>query len=84
MSNKKQSSQKMGSLAAQVLKNTQSSETAKKMAGSVLSQTNTKNQPSKQMETKASDILKSKKYNELTKSLAASVLAQSDSSNNNK
>ena len=82
MSNKKQSSKAMGSLAAQVLQDKESSEIAKKLAGSVLSQTNTENQPSKEMETTASEILKSNKYNKLTKSLAASILSQSDSNNN--
>ncbi|NLL02644.1 MAG: hypothetical protein GX265_06485 [Mollicutes bacterium] len=82
MSNKKQSSKEMGSLAAQVLQDENSSKIAKELAGSVLSQTGTDKQPSKEMETKASEILKSTKYSDLTKSLAASILAQSDSSNN--
>jgi len=82
MSNQKQSSKEMGTLASKVLKDENSSKIAKELAGSVLSQTRTLKQPTKEMETKASEILKSNKYSDLTKSLAASVLSQSDSSNN--
>lgn len=76
--NKKQSSKEMASIASKTLRNSNASGIQKQFAGSVLSQSNTKNQTGKSMETKASNVLKSNKYNNLTKSLAASVLSQSN------
>lgn len=78
MTNKKQSSPKLTSLAVNTLKDKTSSVTAKSLAASVLSQSNTSKQTGADMETKASRVLNSNKYNNETKSLAASILSQSD------
>lgn len=76
--NKKKSSPKIASLASKTLTNNQSSATAKKLAGSVLSQSKSKNQTGAEMEEYASSVLKSNKYNADTKKLAGSVLSQSN------
>ena len=76
--NKKTSSKKSAKLASETLRNSNSSATAKKLAGSVLSQVNGKNQTGAKMEDIASSVLKSNKYNSDTKSLAGSVLSQSN------
>ncbi len=76
--NKKQTSESVAALASKVLKNKKSSNIAKKLAGSVLSQTNTDNQTGADMETTASNVLKSDKYSDETKTLAGSVLSQSN------
>ncbi len=76
--NSKESSKGISSLAAKTLQDSNSSKTAKKLAGSVLSQVNKKNQTGSELEDFASSVLKSKKYNEETKSLAGSVLSQSN------
>ncbi|MEH6706196.1 MAG: hypothetical protein V7691_15485 [Galbibacter orientalis] len=76
--NKKKSSSKIASHASKTLTDNQSSATAKKLAGSVLSQTKSKNQTGAKMEEFASFVLQSKKYNSDTKSLAGSVLSQSN------
>lgn len=78
MKNKKQSSKNVSSLASQVLLDNKSSETAKKLAGSVLSQFKTKRQTGSELEDLASKVLKSDKYNEDTKTLAGSVLSQAN------
>ena len=78
MENKKTTSEKIASLAAQVLVNKDSSEIAKKMAGSALSQANKGSETGGKMEDLASKVLKSDKYNDVTKKLAASVLSQSN------
>ncbi|OQP44181.1 hypothetical protein A4H97_33565 [Niastella yeongjuensis] len=78
MSNKKTTSSNIASLASKVLLNNQSSETAKKLAGSALSQVTSRNVTGKGMETLASKVLDSGKYNPDTKKLAASILSQSD------
>lgn len=74
----KQSSKGMSTLASNVLNRASSSDIQKKLAGSVLSQTNTKNQTGSQLETVASKALSSSKYNSTTKQLAGSVLSQSN------
>lgn len=76
--NSKKSSQKIASLASKTLMDNQSSATAKKLAGSVLSQTKTTNQTGAKMEGYASAILKSNKYSSVIKALAGSVLTQSN------
>lgn len=76
--NTKQSSQGLASKAAQTLKDPSASATAKKLAGSVLSQTGSQNQTSGELETLASTVMGSSKYSDDTKSLAASVLSQSN------
>jgi hypothetical protein len=78
MTNKKTTSEKVASLASQVLTNNNSSATAKSLAGSALSQVNKDNQTGKQLEHLASEVLKSNKYNEATKELAGSILSQSN------
>ena len=76
--NTKKTSKKIASLAAQTLQDNNTSITARKLAGSVLSQVNQKNQTGSEMEDYASSVLKSNKYNNETKSLAGSILSQSN------
>ena len=76
--NTKQSSKKVAHLAAKTLGSSSSSDTAKSLAASVISQANTGKQTGKEMETVASKVLQSPKYSEETKTLAASVLSQSN------
>jgi high-affinity Fe2+/Pb2+ permease len=76
--NKKSSSDKITKLAAETLNDQNSSDIAKSLAGSVLSQSGTDKETSGEMEDKASKVLQSEKYSENTKSLAASVLSQSN------
>jgi hypothetical protein len=76
--NTKSTSSKVAALASETLTNPNSSDIAKKLAGSALSQTNTGNQTGKEMETTASKVLQSDKYSEQTKELAASILSQSN------
>ncbi|PPL04276.1 hypothetical protein [Parapedobacter indicus] len=78
--NKKITSDKVASLAAKVLGNPNSSEIAKKMAGSALSQKQSKHQTGSEIEDSASKVLKSDKYSETTKTLAGSILSQSNKS----
>lgn len=78
MENKKATSEKIASLAAQVLVYKNSSDIAKKLAGSALSQATKGNETGSVMEDIASNVLKSNKYSDTTKSLAASVLSQSN------
>lgn len=78
MSNKKNTSPKIASLASKVLLDHQSSDTAKKLAGSALSQVNYGNETGKQLESIASKVLKGENYNSTSKKLAASILSQSD------
>lgn len=78
MANKKNTSSPIASLASKVLQDNQSSGTAKKLAGSALSQVNKVNETGKELETLASKVLNSDKYNEDTKKLAGSILSQSD------
>lgn len=77
-SNKKTTSPKIGSLAAKILQSPSSSNIAKELAGSALSQINKKNQTGSEMEDKAARVLTSNKYSDETKSLAASILSQSN------
>lgn len=77
MSKNKVTSNKIASLASQVLTSNSSSNIAKKLAGSALSQKNTQKNTSTEMETIASKVLQSQKYSEETQTLAASVLSQS-------
>ena len=79
MANKKVTSDKIATLASKVLTNQNSSEIAKKLAASALSQKNKTHETGKEMETIASNVMKSEKYSETTKELAASILSQSDS-----
>ncbi|WP_027176055.1 hypothetical protein [Desulfovibrio aminophilus] len=76
--NPKRSSAAVASLAAQVLQDGNSSGVQRRLAGSVLSQTNTGNQTGAELEGLASRVLQSEKYNDLTQALAGSVLSQSN------
>lgn len=76
--NNKKTSKPVASLASEILRNSNSSSTAKQLAGSALSQVNRSNQTGSNLEDLASRVLKSKKYNSDTKTLAASVLSQSN------
>ena len=78
MSNHKKTSPSVASLASKVLHNNQSSEAAKSLAGSALSQVKKGNETGKQMEALASKVLNSEKYNGTSKTLAGTVLSQSD------
>lgn len=78
MSNKKTTSSSIASMASQVLHDNQASATAKKLAGSALSQVNKGSMTGKAMESIASSVLTSDKYNDTSKALAASILSQSD------
>lgn len=74
----KHTSSKVGTLASQTLQNNSSSQIAKQLAASALSQTHTSRQTGAKMETKASQVLQSEKYSDATKTLAASVLSQAN------
>lgn len=76
--NNKKTSNRLASKASEVLQDGNSSKTAKRLAGSILSQSNTSKQTGKKIEDLASKVLKSKKYNQKSKSLAASALSQSN------
>lgn len=76
--NKKQSSKSVSSLAAKTLQSNNASATAKKLAGSVLSQAKSSNQTGANLEGLASSVLTSNKYSKDTKTLAGSVLSQSN------
>lgn len=78
MNNTKKTSSSVSSLASSVLKDKDASKIQKTLAGSALSQTNTKNQTGSKMEDTASKVLRSDKYNDITKTLAGSVLSQSN------
>lgn len=75
--NEKRSSPKMASLAASVLHSKTSSQLEKKLAGSVLAQSNTSKESSKEMEELASYVLSDSESCADAKSLAGSILAQS-------
>lgn len=76
--NSKKTSSNVASKAAKILTNPNASKTAKKLAGSALSQVNGKNQTGAEMEDLASRVLDSSKYNDETKTFAGSVLSQSN------
>ncbi|WP_270647209.1 hypothetical protein [Paeniclostridium hominis] len=76
--NKKQTGKDMSRKASEILRNDNSSAIQKRLAASLVSQSNSRKQTGKAMETTASKVLKSDKYNSDTKALAASVLSQSN------
>lgn len=76
--NKKKTSKSVASLAAKTLQSNSTSNTAKKLAGSVLSQTKSLNQTGSSLEGLASTVMTSNKYSRETKTLAGSVLSQSN------
>lgn len=76
--NKKQTSKSLASQAARILKDKNSTPLIKRLAASVLSQSNTPKQTGADMETLASQVLKSGMYDDITKSFAASALSQAN------
>lgn len=78
MTNKKQSSSALASLASSILTDSGSSQIQKTLAGSVLSQASSSHQTGAEMEGVASAVMQSGKYSGKTKSLAASLLSQSN------
>ena len=76
--NKKTTSPRIASLASETLLNPQSSDTAKTLAASALSQASKNKESSDKVEQLASHVLNSPKYSEETKELAGSVLSQSN------
>lgn len=76
--NKKVTSERISSLASQILNDDNSSKTAKTLAGSALSQAEKGKQTGSKVEDLASKVLQSPKYSDKTKSLAGSVLSQSN------
>ena len=76
--NKKVTSKPVASKAAEILKDPNSSQIARQLAGSALSQRSKGNQTSSEMEDKAAKVLASNKYSEDTRTMAATVLAQSN------
>ena len=76
--NRKGTSNKVASLAADTLFKPGSSQIARWLAGSALSQSNTNRQTGAEMEDLASKVLRSDRYSEKTKALAGSVLSQSN------
>jgi hypothetical protein len=78
MSNSKQTSQDVASLAAQTLRDPNASAIAKSLAASALAQASSGKQTGADMEAKAAKALQSDKYSKATKTLAGSVVSQSD------
>ncbi len=76
--NRKGTSGKMASLAAATLFKPGSSQIARKLAGSALSQSSTNHQTGARMEEIASKVLRSDHYSAKTKALAGSVLSQAN------
>lgn len=76
--NRKGTSTKVASLAADTLFKPGSSKTARMLAGSALSQSRTDRQTGAKMEDLASKVLRSDRYSENTKTFAGSVLSQSN------
>jgi hypothetical protein len=77
-SNKKQTSDRIATLAAETLQDPDASKIAKRLAGSALSQSDGSKQTGAKMEDVAARVLSSNKYAEETKELAASVLSQAN------
>jgi len=76
--NNKITSKSVASKASEILRNPSSSNIAKELAGSALSQRAKGNQTGGEMEDKAARVLASDKYSQETKEMAASVLSQSN------
>ncbi|MFZ5868138.1 MAG: hypothetical protein ACOYXY_19805 [Thermodesulfobacteriota bacterium] len=76
--NRKRSSPNVARRAATTLSNDKASGIAKRLAGSVLAQTDSGKQTGAELEGLASKVLRSPKYSDDTKTLAASVLSQSN------
>lgn len=78
MTNRKTTSQSVATEAARTLQDPGASATAKRLAGSALSQRTRSHQTGSSMEDLASRVLDSAKYSEATKTLAGSVLSQAN------
>lgn len=76
--NTKHTSARVASRAAEVLRDPSTSATAKRLAGSALSQRGTPRQTGADLEDLAARVLRDERYAAQTKELAASVLAQSN------
>lgn len=76
--NTKQTSSRIAKLASETLQYTRSSQVAKSLAASALSQRGGDRQTGAKMEDVAARVLSSDKYAGETKELAASVLAQAN------
>jgi type IV secretory pathway TrbL component len=76
--NTKQTSSRIGRLASETLQSSSSSQVAKSLAASALSQRSGDKQTGAQMEDKAARVLASDRYAKETKELAASVLSQAN------
>lgn len=76
--NRKQTSREVAREAARVLRSEDASAIQKRLAASLLAQTNTKKETGAEMEEVAGAVLQSDKYSDLTKQLAASTVSQSN------
>jgi len=76
--NTKQTSNRIGKLAAETLQDSRSSQIAKSLAASALSQRSSDKQTGAKMESVAARVLASDRYADGTKDLAASVLSQAN------
>ena len=76
--NTKQTSSRIAKLAAETLQDDTSSQVAKSLAASALSQRSAARQTGAKMEDLAAKVLASDRYAAETKELAASALAQSN------
>lgn len=76
--NTKQTSTRIGKLASETLQDSRSSQVAKGLAASALSQRSGEKQTGSKMEDVAARVLASNRYADCTKKLAASVLSQAN------
>jgi hypothetical protein len=76
--NTKQTSTRIGRLASETLQRTSSSQVAKSLAASALSQRSGDRQTGAKLEDTAARVLASDRYAKDTKELAASVLSQAN------
>jgi hypothetical protein len=76
--NTKQTSLRIGRLASETLQSSSSSQVAKRLAASALSQRSGDRQTGAEMEDTAARVLASDRYAKNTKALAASVLSQAN------
>ena len=76
--NTKQTSSRIGRLASETLQSSNSSQVAKSLAASALSQCSGDKQTGAKMEHKAARVLASSRYAKETHELAASVLTQAN------
>lgn len=76
--NTKQTSSRIGKLASETLQDSRTSQIAKSLAASALSQRSGDKQTGAKMEEVAARVLASDRYADDTKELAASVLSQAN------